>query len=453
MNAKRMLLIAYCIPPYAGSGVHRNLRIVRYLHERGWEIRVLTARQEDVKAKSPFDPELLAKLPNAVDVERTCVIRPVQQLVDLRNVLRPSRQQPTSYQPATSSPVAPAASPSVLQLGKDALSTLMTFPDAEIGWVPGAVWRGRQLLKAQGQHLLYTSGPPHSCHLVAWLLKRLSGCPWVADFRDPWTRRPWMDPRLKETWQHRGKVRLERGIVTAADRVVLNTEAARDEFASYYPTHEAEKFVAIPNGYDPDDFLDFPKPTTARDLYVVTHGGSLYRKRTPIGLLQAVAQLVREGQVRTDDIRIRFIGRSDLPAIQQDVASLGLTSCVEWVPPMPHRQCLEAMAASDLLLLIQPGTHLQVPAKLFEYIMLKKPILALAEEGATAAIIREHDLGEVVDATDIPGIKQAFLRLYQNHVQSQPLSEGYLRALETFHARSLTGRLDRLLSEVLLAYK
>src|SRR3989442_1872940 len=33
---------------------------------------------------------------------------------------------------------------------------------------------------------ILTSGPPHCVHVLGHYLKRSTGLPWVADFRDPW---------------------------------------------------------------------------------------------------------------------------------------------------------------------------------------------------------------------------------------------------------------------------
>ena len=38
--------------------------------------------------------------------------------------------------------------------------------------------------------VLYSTSSPVSAHLVALLVSRATGIPWVADFRDAWTKNP-----------------------------------------------------------------------------------------------------------------------------------------------------------------------------------------------------------------------------------------------------------------------
>ncbi|MEC4678635.1 MAG: glycosyltransferase, partial [Nitrospirota bacterium] len=335
---------------------------------------------------------------------------------------------------------------------KDFISTLLRFPDAEIGWVPWAILRALKTYKQQKIKVFYTSGPPHSCHLVGWALQKLTGLPWVADFRDPWTRQGWIHEATKKTWHHRWKMALERRVVASANRVILNTNEMRDDFADFYPNLPSEKFTAIYNGFDPEDVLPLPPKPENEKIFIITHAGSLYKKRTPLGLLKALSALIDEKKIVQEEIRIRLIGRCEIDEVQEEIDRLGLTSCVERIAWVTHEESLQAIAASDLLLLIQPGTRLQIPGKIFEYIMLKKNILALTDDGATSSIVKNYELGAVAQPMDIPEIKQALLQCYKNRSHSNILSSGYQRALETFNAQALTKQLEETFQEVILEH-
>ena len=63
--------------------------------------------------------------------------------------------------------------------------------------------------------------------------------------------------------------------------------------------------------------------------------------------------------------------------------------------------------------MIQPDTRLQVPVKLYEYVGLRRPILALAEDGAVARLVRDGGFGLVVSPTDVDGIAAALTDLYR----------------------------------------
>jgi len=445
---KSLLLIAYAFPPFAGSGAHRNLRFAKYLSELHWEISVLSAKSLHFRPGTPVDEELLSHIPSGVAIERTSVRRPLDALLRLRTLFRrkgANRNQGVPRPKVSGGPQGPAPAKGL----KDFISAVLSFPDAEVGWVPGAVLKGMALIRNRGIRLLFSSGPPHSCHLVGWALKAIARVPWVADFRDPWTRRPWLDSVAQASWSHRGKVFLERKIVAAADLVILNTEEAREEFAAFYTHESPHKFVALSNGYNPASQPILKETMPSKRVFKAVHAGSFYKKRNPLGLLKALRELISEKRLDPKDIHIRFIGPCEVQEVQAEMEALALEACVEWIPWLDHRRCMEAMAASDLLLLIQPGTHLQIPGKVFEYVMLKKKILALTGPGATANLIRKYDLGAVVDPSDVGGIKTVLLQFIEKQRQNDGLSEGYLRALDVFNAESLSKALDAHLVRIL----
>ena len=79
---------------------------------------------------------------------------------------------------------------------------------------------------------------------------------------------------------------------------------------------------------------------------------------------------------------------------------------------MAASEALAEQVAADVLLLLQPGTDIQVPAKLFEYALTGNPILCLAREQSEAArIVNEYGLGTVVGDTNTKSLELALRRL------------------------------------------
>jgi glycosyltransferase involved in cell wall biosynthesis len=450
VNKKQVMLITPCIPPYAGSGVYRNIRFIHNLDRLGWGVSVLSIRENCIRENLSRDSALLQKIPDTVHLERTHATRLLEAFLRFRN--GPSEthnRQSKETQKYIKKIKNSQKQVSLPQDFKDFISTLLRFPDAEIGWVPWAILRGLKTCKKKKIEVLFTSGPPHSCHLVGWALQNLTGLPWVADFRDPWTRQGWIDEATKKTWHHRWKMYLEHRVISSANRVILNTNEMRDEFSTFYSGIPSGKFTAIYNGFNPEEAPELPKEPENEKVFTVTHTGSFYKKRTPFGFLRALSELIEEQKIALDQIHIRLIGRCDRESILEKINCLGLTSCVDLIPWVTHEESLRAITASDLLLLIQPETNLQIPGKLFEYIMLEKNILALADDGATSNVVRNYELGHVVKPMDIPAIKNALNQIYNNRFDHKPLPPGYLRALEIFNAHSLTKQLEKTFTEVI----
>jgi glycosyltransferase involved in cell wall biosynthesis len=289
------------------------------------------------------------------------------------------------------------------------------------------------VIRRHSPDVIFSSAPPFTCHLIAGWLARRHKVRWVADFRDPWARSPWKRADLTDTWKIRLREWLERLVIERADAVILNTPSLCDEFAAYYGPRLATKFHTVTNGYDAEQLAPFlrSQPKTSPRL-VLTHAGSLYRQRDPRPLVRALASAIANGRIAADGIALNFVGTvSPQFQLAETIAELDLASAVRMTPPVSHERCMEYLAESDVLIVIQPGTSLQVPVKLYEYLPFRKPILALAPKGAISTIVEPAGLGVVVDPEDVDGIEDALCELYEHR---ESLSERY-RANPAYIAR------------------
>jgi glycosyltransferase involved in cell wall biosynthesis len=437
-NSKKILVVAYIFPPLARAGVHRTVRFVRYLAPLGWNTTVLTADEAYYPPDSPVDHELLKKIPASVKVEATKIFRGVNRLLELKN-RRKQQIAPNFLEKALnesqaewqiksnqSNPDASGEDPglsgqraesrlfgttSLWQRGKDLITDLMTIPDKEVNWLPYAFKAALQLHRSERFDIIYSTAPPFTGHLVAYLVKKHTGLPWVADFRDPWARAPWKADLMDGTLRGRSAKMLEAKFVHAAERVILNTDWAARDFTEFYGATTAEKFVVIPNGFDPEDFTSVQFPSKKNRKLVITHTGSLYRKRDPGHFFEALGKLLATGQIKANEIELQFVGGIAPELYRSFQNAEAVQSVLQTLPPISHREALAFQSASDVLLILQPGTSVSIPGKIFEYIAMRKKILALAPGGATADVVRHHHLGLVVDPEDEVGIQRALMQL------------------------------------------
>ena len=70
---KRIMIVSYYWPPFGGTGVHRILKMCRYLSEQGHEIVVLTTK---TAFSHVVDERLLDEVPEGVTVYRTNILEP-----------------------------------------------------------------------------------------------------------------------------------------------------------------------------------------------------------------------------------------------------------------------------------------------------------------------------------------------------------------------------------------
>jgi len=410
-NRPRVLVVAYDFPPHAAIGTMRTLRVVRRLSAMGWEVTVLTSDPARFRPSTPSDPALLRQVPANVTVLRAGPLR----LPD--NVMRRARPSRDSQAPPPNGSPAPARSSSgaggAVRHVKNVVDAALSIPDREAGWMLPALWAGlRQRFRSGPPDVIYSSAPPWTGQLVAYGLKILLRRPWVADFRDPWSRAPWRGDRFR--FAIRAAAFLERCVVKRSDRIVFVAEGNREDFAAHYGPKMAAKFRLVPNGCDPAEFDALERPTpTAEAGHVMLHAGSLYAGRTPLPVLKAVAQAIDRGLLDRSRFRLRFLGTALVATdLAEACRELRIDDVVEFLPRVPRHEGLKAMLSATSLLLLQPGHTVSVPGKVYEYLAAGRPIFALAE-GETADVVRSSGIGVSVASDDERSIVDGLLRVVQ----------------------------------------
>src|SRR5262245_40662576 len=145
---RKILMVAFHYPPCHGSsGVQRTLAFSRHLPEYDWRPIVLTAHP---RAYPQTRPEQLADVPTDLTVERAFALDTGRHLAIRRVHVK-----------------------------------WTALPDRWISWWLGAVPAGLAPIGRHRPDLLWSTHPLATAHLIGLTLHRLSGIPWVADFRDP----------------------------------------------------------------------------------------------------------------------------------------------------------------------------------------------------------------------------------------------------------------------------
>src|SRR5439155_18746939 len=152
---------------------------------------------------------------------------------------------------------------------------------------------------------------------------------------------------------------------------------------------------------------------------------------------------------RAKALEIRLIGNCKYVKgrLTADIAeSLGLSSSVRVIDPVPYKRALEYTMTSHLLVLLAPDQPYEIPGKAYEYLASGVDILALTQQGATADLIQKTGGGVVVNPQDIVGIKDAVLGCYLKWAASDACDRSR-RPNETkmYERRELTKRLVAIL--------
>ncbi|WP_134684719.1 glycosyltransferase family 4 protein [Brevibacillus migulae] len=420
MNSRpNVMIVAYIFPPIGGGGVPRPLKMAKYLGEFGWGVHVLTA---DPAYHATLDQSLLAQLPNDVAIHRAKEFSLLQ------------RSAAAAAGPATAQAGGPSPRPSFATKAKRAIISMLKkvkpylmIPDDQILWYPEAVKRGREVMKTAKIDVIFSTSGPVTNHLVAQKLAEEFGCRWIADFRDPWTQNM---HRSGIAWRERLEERMEARVMSKADAITTVTATFAENFRKKYG-ERIKRMELIYNGFDQADFRELA-PAEVPEANGKLHGvyaGILYQKRNPRLLLRAIRELIDEGKVAQDDLLLTFAGVFDYPGYSENadcVKELNLESIVRIVGNLPHKEALQLMKAADFQLLIgdvSADAGAYIPGKLYEYMGIGKPILALNMAGEATEIIQRFELGQVANPTDKLEIKEAFYRLYQDWKAKQSVAD------------------------------
>jgi glycosyltransferase involved in cell wall biosynthesis len=245
--------------------------------------------------------------------------------------------------------------------------------------------------------------------------------PWVADLRDPWTgyfTKAWPSDAAKRWEEDR-----EAEAMRAADAVIANTPGQRRELLERFPELAPAKFVAIPNGYDADDFRVATAPRPSDEVLVV-HTGHVTcdppgtTKPAPDDyafdrsthslewLLCAMATL--RGRPGAPRVRARLVGKVDAAWVARAEA-LGLRGQVDFLGYLPHREATSHLLAADLLYLPTVGRRdgrpsANVPAKTYEYVGSGRPVAAMTDAGDVRDLMTGRARCVVLGARDAAGL-------------------------------------------------
>lgn len=335
---------------------------------------------------------------------------------------------------------------------KKLLITLFQTPDEYWGWIPFALAKGIQVVRQEKIPILYSTGPPWTSHLVGFFLKLVTGCYWIVDFRDPWSRNHLTSPELISTLSRVVGRTLEKLVLQKADQLLCVTEELAEDFQQQYPSLLKRRPIVIPNGYDQDEFDRVMKGKRSDHRFTITYSGDFYGERNPYPFLRAISELIHERKVTPEDLSIRFVGSyeiGDSKGLQEEIIRLGLKDVVEMTGRLPREEALRYVVDSDALLLIQMGTKLQIPVKYYEYLATGKPMLVLTDEGATKRSVLKDRSGIINHPENILEIKESIQSLYNNWKKKYMITSSSSH-WKVYERKRLTGEFAKVIDQTFI---
>lgn len=428
---KKVLIITYYWPPSGGAGVQRWLKFVKYLRNFGWEPVVYTTEN----AEYPVADYTLEKdIPPNLEVLKTKVWEPYdiyKKFIGLKKGDKINAAFLTEKK-----------KPKFTEKIAVWIRGNLFIPDARKFWIKPSVKFLAGYLQKNPVDAIVSTGPPHSMHRIALGLKMKFNIPWIADFRDPWTKIDYYNDLHLTGFADRLHKKMELKTLQKADRVVVISEGMKKEFQGILQ----RDFEVITNGFDEDDLPEkFPEPD---QKFSVAHIGSLVKTRNPELLWKVLHELVGSVAGFADDLEIKLVGKVDY-FVTQSIEKYDLTSFVRKIDYLPHTAVIEEQLKSQVLLLLinnTPNAKSILTGKFFEYMAARRPILCIGPaDGDAAQIIHETNCGLVSGFEDEKGLKENVKKFYNDFKNGKTDFDG--RNIQDYSRVKLTQQFSQLLSK------
>jgi hypothetical protein len=408
-----VLLVAFHFPPFRGSsGLQRTLRFAQYLPAFGWRPIVLSV---DPRAYSDTTPSAQGnELPEGLEVVRAFGL-------DTARHLSMRGRYPMA----------------------------LALPDRWATWRYWAVRAARRIIRERNVSAIFSTFPIATAHRIGLDVARLTGLPWIAEFRDPmWQGDYPPEPRINDCWRQ-----LEAEVFARAQRVAVVTPGAAATYRARFPQFDPAHVVLIENGYDEETFeragIDTEpqqerRPRGAGPLTLL-HSGIIYpSERDPEPLFRALAALRSAGAITPDTLRIVLRASGNESQYAARLKQLAIADIVQLEPPIPYLAALQEMLSVDGLLVLQGAScNAQIPAKLYEYLRAGRPILALTDPaGDTATTLRAAG-GGVIARLDSQAEIERSLVAFLAQLRDGSAPRASRQSTQRYSRRAQSGELAR----------
>ncbi len=394
---KRVLIITYYWPPSGGIGVHRCLKFVKYLRNYGWEPVICTPDNPEYPI---LDYGNFKDIPEGIKTLKTKIWEPYSLFKMISGRKKEERIHNI-----------------FLEEEKAGLTTKvgiwirgnLFIPDARRFWIKPAVDYLTKYLKEHPVDAMFTNGPPHSTHMIAYGVKKNLNIPWHADFQDPWTQIDYFPQLMLNPLSKRIHRKMEQRIFNNADKVTICSESWKSDLESI----GAKDVDVIVWGYDEADFESIPH--TLSNKFTLSHFGSLGPDRNASTLWKVLAETANANPQFKKDLEIELVGFIG-HAITDEIKKSGLIDNLKKSDHIPRNETLVKMCSAQALLLIlndMPNVNGRLPGKLFEYLASRRPVIVIGPESSDASkIVHGVNAGYTCNFRDYEKTKETILSLY-----------------------------------------
>ena len=227
----------------------------------------------------------------------------------------------------------------------------------------------KKIFNEKNTKVVILSGPYFTTFsLIDKIKKNYPNIKIIIDYRDPWNL---LNKGSKHT------IKKEQRYLDIADNIVFFSEMFKKKMCEKFVINE-KKCLTVYNGYDQDLWEQIKSEKVDNKLIIsyvgshITFEDSDYRN--PTVLINSVIKFKN-----SPDIILNFVGCHDRPKNIKELLKTGVE--INFKPVLPHREALEYMKKSDVLVILTTDEYpslFTVTGKLFDCIMAGTYILGIS---------------------------------------------------------------------------
>lgn len=385
--------------------MHRALKWAKFLPKYGWEPIIYTAEN----AQYPFfDAQYAEKIPTPLKV----VKYPIREVQSIFKRLSGRKKDHALVSPLQ-----------VRNKGSKRFDAFAVWvrsnffiPDARMLWIKPSAKFLVNYLKDNPVDAIISTGPPHTSNVIGCKVHEQTSIPWIVDFQDPWTQADYYRLLSLLPMSDKKHKRMEQEVLTNASRVTTVSQS----WASDLESIGAKDVVPLYFGFDRDDFTNIK--ARKDEYFSIIHAGMLGFDRLPENLFKVLAELINENAEFKKLLKIRLAGMVDYTVLDC-IEKYGLNNHLELLGNISLNQSYELALSSDIQLLLLNKAYNakgRIPGKLFEYLVVNKPILCLGTlDSDVAGIIQKTSSGKSFEYTDYDKLKIYISDLFEVYLKGE----------------------------------
>jgi hypothetical protein len=322
-------------------------------------------------------------------------------------------------------------------------------PDPRRFWARPSAKFLADFLPQNGINTIITTGPPHSMHLIGLKLKNKNpDLKWIADLRDPWSEWDMLDKLQTGGLARKMQRSYEKKVLESADLVLTVTDGMGKDLRRL---GGGDRVRIITNGFDPEDQLQ-TYDAVRSDKFRITHLGLLNELRDPEAIFQALKDLCLSNTAFNEKLELELGGIVSQSIKERLMKDEVLGQKVVWHDYLPRTEVIKKYREAQVLLLLQNRTEKSrhiLPAKLFEYLPVGRPILLSGLKDSDAATLLENTgTGVTVDYEDVEGSHAALSGLFKKWQEGSLQQTSNMEKVDAYRRDKLAGKLSDLLTEL-----